>query len=272
MGYVFDFHDAKTYEAWYREERNAFAAGLEVRLLQTLLQPAKEETILDIGCGTGESLAALLDMGLTVTGLDPSPYMLDIAREKLKHRADLYRGVAEDLPFEDNSFNHACFFTSLEFVDDPRKALAEASRVAKDRIFIGVLNRYAYKSLQLRIKGFFSETIYNKARFYSIWELKQELRNLLGPVPVKWRTVCQLPFGSGKIARKIENSGLIQRFPFGTFAGLAVTLVPRFRTQPLTIKHRAQTPAGAMTGCVGNAGYRPHDWRAGTKQNNPADK
>lgn len=270
MGYVFDFHDAKAYEAWLREERNAFTTGLEIRLMQALLQPVKAETVLDIGCGTGASLAALLDMGLAVTGLDPSPYMLDIAYEKVKERVDLFRGFAEDLPFEDNSFNHACFFTSLEFVDDPRKALAEASRVAKDRIFIGVLNRYAYKCLQRRIKGLFTETIYNKARFFSIWELKHELHDLLGPVPVKWRTVCQLPLGSGRIAQKWAGSGLVQRFPFGAFAGLVAPLVPRFRTRPLTLKHTAQTPASAMTGCMGNARFRPNEWQAGKGRNDSA--
>ncbi len=270
MGYVFDFHDARAYEGWRQESRNAFAADLEIRLMQRLLQPVKEETILDIGCGTGESLTALLDMGLKVTGLDPSPYVLDIAHEKLQHRAELYRGFAEDLPFEDNSFHHACFFTSLEFVDDPRKALAEAARVAKDRIFIGVLNRYAYKSVQRRVKGMFTETIFNKARFYSVWELKQMVRSLLGPVPLKWRTVCQTPLYSGKIARAIENSGLVQRFPFGAFAGLVVTLVPRFRTRPLTIKQRSQSPAGAMTGCIGSARCRPCEWGPGKRDNDPA--
>jgi ubiquinone/menaquinone biosynthesis C-methylase UbiE len=45
--------------------------------------------------------------------------------------------LPKTLPFDDNSFNHACLFTSLEFVDDPKKALAEAFRVAKDGCLSG---------------------------------------------------------------------------------------------------------------------------------------
>ena len=45
---------------------------------------------------------------------------------------------------------------TLEFVEDPKKAIEEVSRVTKDRIFIGVLNRYAIKGIQIRIKEFSS--------------------------------------------------------------------------------------------------------------------
>ena len=96
------------------------------------------------------------------------------------HRVEFYRGVAEDLPFDDNSFNHASLVTTLEFVEDPVKAISEACRVAKDRIFLGVLNRYALKGIERRLRGIFHHTIYNRARFYSVWELKYMIREILG--------------------------------------------------------------------------------------------
>ncbi len=145
MGYVFNFHDAAAYDKWFENQTDGSLANLEVQLMLDMLKPVCTESVLDVGCGTGGSLRALLETGLEVTGIDPSPYVLDIAYKKVKNRVDLYRGFAEDLPFEDNSFNHACFFSTLEFVDNPKKAIMEASRVAKDRIFIGVLNRYALK-------------------------------------------------------------------------------------------------------------------------------
>jgi SAM-dependent methyltransferase len=187
-------------------------------------------------------------MGLAVTGLDPSTYMLDIASQTVANRADLYRGYAEDLPFDDNSFHYACLFTTLEFVDDPQKALEEACRVAKDKVFIGVLNRYAIKSIQRRVKGMFTPTIFNHAQFFSVWELKQKIRKILGNTPISWRTVCQLPSQSGKIATGLEQSKIIQRCPFGAFAGMVVTLVPRFRTRPLTMRYDARDTSGAATG------------------------
>ena len=248
MGYVFDFNDAKAFEEWFNKPHNRVAADLESRLMIDILKPIKRETVLDIGCGTGASLLPLLEMGLQATGIEPSPYMLDIAKIKLGDRVDFHRGVAEDLPFEDNSFNYACLVTTLEFVDDHRQALEEACRVAKDKIFLGVLNRYAIKGIQRRIKGVFIKSIYNQANFFSIWELKKNVRSILGDPPITWRTVCHLPSASGRISRYIEQSNLVQRFPFGAFAGMAVTLVPRFRTRPLSIPVQAKPSTGTMAG------------------------
>jgi len=248
MGHVFDFHEAKAYDMWLKKPHNRNAFELETHLMRDLLQPMRGESALDIGCGTGMCLAALLEMGLQVTGLDPSTYMLDLALGKIGQRADLYRGYAEDLPFDDNSFNYSCFFTTLEFVDDPIKALEEAIRVTKDRVFIGVLNSYAIKGIQRRVKGIFSPTIFNHAKFYSVWELKQIIRSIVGNVPVSWRTVCQLPTPSGTYSFGLEKYKIIQRCPFGAFAGVVVTLVPRFRTKPLTMRYQAKNPSGAATG------------------------
>jgi SAM-dependent methyltransferase len=252
MGYIFDFHDAAAYDQWFCNRRNKLTSSLEIQLMLDMLRPLKRESVLDIGCGTGASLLPLIDMHLDTTGIDPSPYMLDIAYKNVNNRANLYRGFAEDLPFEDNSFNYACLFTTLEFVDDPKKAVEEACRVAKDRIFIGVLNRYAIKGIERRLKGIFTETIYNKARFFSVWELKQIVRSTMGNVPFSWRTVCQLPGGTGKLANRFEKSKLVQRFPFGAFAGIVIALVPRFRTRPLTLRYRSKSAANPITGYVGS--------------------
>ena len=248
MGYVFDFKDAIAYEQWFKRPESKIAFELEIRLMQSLLEPARGDSVLDIGCGTGACLLAFLDMELAVTGVDPSTYMLDIASQKVTHRVDLYKGYAEDLPFDDNSFHYACLFTTLEFVDDPQKALEEACRVAKDKVFIGVLNRYAIKSIQRRVKGIFTPSIYNHAQFFSVWEIKQKLRKILGNTPISWRTVCQLPSQSGKIASSLEQSKIIQRCPFGAFAGMVVTLIPRFKTRPLTMRYQTRDTSGAATG------------------------
>jgi SAM-dependent methyltransferase len=252
MGYIFDFHDATAYDQRFKDRQNKVMSSLEIQLMMDMLRPLKRESVLDIGCGTGASLLPLIEMDLDTTGIDPSPYMLDLAYKKVKNRVNLYRGFAEDLPFEDNSFNYACLFTSLEFVDNPKKAIEEACRVAKDRIFIGALNRYAIKGVERRLKGIFTETIYNKARFFSIWELKQLVRSTLGNVPISWRTVCQLSSGNGKFANRLEKSKLIQRFPFGAFVGVVIALVPRFRTRPLTIKYQSNSTANPLTGYVGS--------------------
>ena len=208
MGYIFNFNDARAYEEWVTKTRSRTEADLENCLMIDMLKPIRGESLLDIGCGMGASIKPFYEKGLQVTGIDPSPYMLDIAMKQFGHRVEFYRGVAEDLPFDDNSFNHACLFTSLEFVDDPQKALSEAFRVAKDRVFIGFLNRYALTGIGRRVKGIFTPTIYNRAKFFSVWEIKNMVRKLMGPVPVCWRTVCQFPGPWGLWMKQIEGLGL----------------------------------------------------------------
>ena len=248
MGYIFNFNDALSYEQWFKNPHNSFTSDLEGRLMLNMLKPMSGDSILDIGCGTGRNLLLFIEKGLHTTGLDPSPYMLDIAASNVNNRSDLHRGLAEDLPFDDNSFNYASLITTLECVENPKKALEEACRVAKDRLFIGALNRYAIKGIQRRIKGILFSTIYNHAQFFSIWELKQVIRSILGDVPVSWRTVCHFPAASGKISRSIEQSGLVQRCPFGAFIGMVVTLVPRFKTRPISIPYSVKQTKNAVAG------------------------
>jgi len=248
MGYVFDFNDALAFEQCLKDDRARATTGLDSQLMVDMLKPLRGESLLDIGCGTGASLVPFVELGLEATGLDASPYMLDIALKKLKNRVDLYRGVAEDLPFEDNSFNHAVMVTTLEFVDDPHKAIEEACRVTKDRLFLGVLNRYAFKGFERRLKGIFNRTIYNHAKFFSIWELKQMVHSVAGDVPIAWRTIYQLPSISGRLTQNLEQSSFVQKCPFGAFMGVVATLVPRFRTKPLTVRYRPKQPTGALTG------------------------
>lgn len=240
MGYVFSYQDAIAYEQFLNDPQNGYIVDLQNRLMVDLLEPMSGKRALGIGCGTGRILSRLVQMGIQVTGLDPSPYMLDIVKKGLGDRVDLHQGFAEDLPFDDNSYNYVCMVISLEFVEDPQKAIEEACRVAKDRLFLCVMNRYGVKGLQLWINGKMSDTIYSHARFFSIWEMIRIIRGLSGNVPLNWRTVSRFPEGSGKMAHRIGRSRMVQWWPFGTYMGISVTLTPRFRTRPLTIAYSAE--------------------------------
>jgi ubiquinone/menaquinone biosynthesis C-methylase UbiE len=250
MGYVFDFKDAEHYDAWFDRPRNRYVFDLEIKLIHDLVDPAKGCRLLDIGCGTGLSLSTFMDQGLNLTGIDPSPYMLDKAAVRLGSRADLHRGAAEDLPFDDNAFDTAVIFASLEFTDRPAKAIEEACRVAKDQVVIGVLNRYAPLNMARRFKSFFFPNIYTQAQFFSVWELKMMMHGILGRVPVKWRTTLQLPFLSGKWAGRFEQLRIVQKSYCGTFIGMRIKPVPKFRTRPLALKISKRKIYKPATGLV----------------------
>ena len=241
MGYVFNYKTAQQYDDWYENPKNRFVADLEDQLTLRLMRPVRGERVIDIGCGTGRNLLRFLELGLNVTGLDASPYMLDMAKKKLTHRAELYKGFAEDLPFEDNSFDVATLITTLEFVDDVQKALEEACRVASNRIFVGALNQYALKGVERRVKGIFSESVFNRARFFGLWELKRSIREILGKVPVEWGTAPQLPASFRRYSRHFEKWPLVQKSPFGTFIGMTVILIPRFKARGIPIGYVRKT-------------------------------
>jgi SAM-dependent methyltransferase len=248
MGHIFDFKESETYDAWLTEPKNQYCLDLEIRLMMSLLAPKKGQRVLDIGCGTGASLEPLMDLGLNLTGIDPSPYMLDIADKKFEQSVDFHRGVGEELPFEDNAFESAFFVTSLEFMDRPAKAIEEACRVARERVVICVWNRYAILNIIRRCKGFFVNTIYTQANFFSISELKQMLFSILGNVPVVSKTTFQFPFLSGPWVAKVENNRFIQKSCFGTLIGIMIQPVPKFRARPLALKIKEPAIYSPATG------------------------
>jgi len=61
--------------------------------------------VLDVGCGTGTNLVLYHKAGCLVHGIDLSPSMLEVARNKLGKHADLRVGDASEMPYQDNSFD-----------------------------------------------------------------------------------------------------------------------------------------------------------------------
>jgi demethylmenaquinone methyltransferase / 2-methoxy-6-polyprenyl-1,4-benzoquinol methylase len=88
--------------------------------------------VLDVATGTGLVAAELLRRGYTVTGLDQSPEMLEMARRRFgEARVELVAGSAESLPFPDARFDHVTVTYLLRYVDDPGATLAELARVVR---------------------------------------------------------------------------------------------------------------------------------------------
>ncbi|TET64688.1 methyltransferase domain-containing protein [Candidatus Aerophobetes bacterium] len=178
----FERENAKRYDKWYESPEGRQADKLEKDLFLKVVNPKKGETLLDIGCGTGHFSFWFHDLGLKVTGIDISLNMLGVAVDRLKHEEiKLVRGDAHSLPFQDKSFDLTVMITTLEFLREPRKAVEEAFRVSKSKVFLGVLSRWSILSLRRRLKTLFRGSIYQKAKFYSIRELTRLIENYLPP-------------------------------------------------------------------------------------------
>lgn len=102
------------------------------------------EKLLDVACGTGVlTIAAaerLGEKGFTA-GLDMNPGMLAVA-EKLAPDIEWRQGEAEDLPWNDQSFDTVVSQFGLMFFEDQQKALREMFRVLKPggRLVIAVFD------------------------------------------------------------------------------------------------------------------------------------
>jgi SAM-dependent methyltransferase len=88
------------------------------------------QLVLDIGCGVGSFLRLVADRGARAFGIDASPALLEVARERVPD-ADLHVGDMEALPYDDDTFDLVTGFNSFFFADDIVAAVREAGRVAK---------------------------------------------------------------------------------------------------------------------------------------------
>ncbi len=107
--------------------------GQDPRWRRTMVSrvPCDGGTVLDVATGTGLVAEQLLARGHRVTGLDQSPDMLAVARQRFGGRVELVEASATDIPFPDASFDHLTFTYLLRYVDDPGATLVELARVVR---------------------------------------------------------------------------------------------------------------------------------------------
>lgn len=89
--------------------------------------------VLDVGCGTGALVRCLLNDSRvsSLTGVDASREMLSIARKRLSPDVLLHECWAENLPFDDCSFDTVVSCNMFHFIRRPSDALDEMLRVLR---------------------------------------------------------------------------------------------------------------------------------------------
>ncbi|HMQ03144.1 MAG TPA: class I SAM-dependent methyltransferase [Pyrinomonadaceae bacterium] len=112
---------------WWFVGRRAILESFLKTIVQKFRTPHSAVRILDVGCGTGANLEMLSQFG-SAEGVDVSDEALDFCRKK---GLTVQKGLAETLPYPDESFDITTALDVIEHLDDDVKGLREMHRVTK---------------------------------------------------------------------------------------------------------------------------------------------
>ncbi len=179
-------HLAEAYEAWYETPLGAYVIAEEEKALRALLPPG--ESLLEVGAGTGYWLRRLAYP--VRVALEPSEAMRKVGLRKTP-QAVWVAGRGEDLPFDAERFDLVLLFTTLEFVGDVERVLAEARRVLKPggALLLGILEALSPWAALYRRLGEKGVAPWKEARFLA----REDLKALLGPPEAEKEAVFLAP-------------------------------------------------------------------------------
>ena len=115
------------------DDKWAFYVEATTRETLRRLPLAAASRVLDVGCGTGELLRRVRAKvpDAVLSGLDPVPEMLEVARDKLSDREDLRVGYADHLPWNAGTFDVVVSCNMFHYISHPVAALREMARVLR---------------------------------------------------------------------------------------------------------------------------------------------
>ena len=130
---------------------------LEQRYLQLMIPDISGRDVCDAGCGSGRWLSYLAEKKpRTLTGIDTSPAMIEVARQKRIPGAELLRCSCDKTPFPPHSFDLILSSFVLSYIDDLERMAAEMDRIAQDRCDLFLSDMHPETQYQLGWKRAFT--------------------------------------------------------------------------------------------------------------------
>ncbi len=140
------------------------------RIFPKILGIEKGDKILDVACGLGRLLEACLPFDASLYGIDISDVAVNKAKENVPN-ANIEEGNAEDLKFEDETFDFVTCLGSLERMIDLNKVLFEIKRIGKKdaKFCFLVRNRNGFTWLIKKKLGIVNRAGHQGAKSYEEW-------------------------------------------------------------------------------------------------------
>ena len=230
-------------------------------LILELVAPQSGERVLVVGGNAGDYLTIFREKWCLVAGFVSFAQNPQSVRKEREVSADLQAGNPEDLPFSDDEFDVVAVINTLETARDPQKAVAEAVRICRGRIFIGFLNKYSVAGTQHSMKELLGFSPEEKIRLFSIDEIKGMASSVIGAQDFNWGSVIYFPAVVYDISTELEELVPHRKNPLGAFAGLTFPVKYTYRTvqnpvlESYEIKADTQVTApGALHGTLREAG------------------
>ena len=208
--------DAAGYEGWYATARGQRADLAERALLERLLAPFDgAQSALEVGCGTGHFTQWFAGRMPHVVGLDRATAMLAEARRLHPHLL-LIQGDAHNVPIRNQIVDLCVFVLTLEFLENPEAALAEAVRAARRGLVVVALNRWSLGGFSRRWGRDARRPLLGRARDFTPLSLRALTSAAAGPRlrALRWASAL---FPDGFVTRPA-------RVPVGEVIGVSVEL------------------------------------------------
>ena len=133
--------------------------AMRIRTFTTALRRLKREyrlsfsrsmKVLDIGCAGGAFLRAAEKLGLSATGIEPSKWLSQYAREE--HGLDVHSGTLSNNQFPDSSFDIVTLWDVIEHLSNPESELHQIYRILKPAGLL-IVNYPDFGSLPAKLLG-----------------------------------------------------------------------------------------------------------------------
>ncbi len=143
--------------------------GKSIKILLDLLQPAKEDVILDVGAGTGVIASRVSTMCDEVFALEPRMDRVAFIKRKFPE-VKAFDGVAENIQFPESYFTKVYTVSAFHHFNNQDQAVSEFARILKPGGFLLIHEIYPTSGLAK------VETRVSKMKFLTHESLEEKLK------------------------------------------------------------------------------------------------